>query len=78
MKKITHKEIGKVLGVTPSAITQRLNSANGFYMSEAKKLSLHFGVPFEAWLDIKSYLQNNCTPKNKVQQKHNRVTCESR
>jgi len=66
MKKITHKEIGKILGVTPSAITQRLNSKNGFYMNEAKKLSLHFGVPFEAWLDIKSYLQNNDTKQKKI------------
>jgi len=59
MKKITHKEIAKVLGVTASAITQRINAKNGFYVIEAQKLSQHFGTPIEAWADIKSFIANH-------------------
>ena len=65
MKKITHKEIAIVLGVTPSAITQRVNAPHGFYVWEAKKLSKHFGVPLEAWADIKSYLQEKSNTQKK-------------
>lgn len=64
MKKITHKSIADVLSISASAVTQRINNGNGFYVSEAKKLSDHFGTNIEAWIDIKSFITTS-SHKNK-------------
>lgn len=61
MKKITHKEIANVLGVSAPAVTQRINSGRGFYIDEAFKLSAHFNIPLEAWRDIKSFISTIIT-----------------
>ena len=68
MKKITHEAIAKFLGVTTSAVTQRINGEKGFYIKEAKGLSEYFGTPIEAWLDIKSYIANHNAKKTPLRE----------
>ena len=57
MKKITQKEIAKVLGVQQPAVSRYINGISKLSVKDALLLKEKLGIPCEAWLDIKKYLK---------------------
>ena len=63
MKKINRLQIQKILDVSHSTVSQWLNGKTKPTADKMFKLEDEFGIPVSAWRNIKSYLQENDTPK---------------
>ena len=61
MIKINRNEIQKSLKVTHSTVSQWFNGLTRPTADKMFKLEDEFGIPVNAWRDIKSYLQENDT-----------------
>lgn len=41
---LTYEQIGQVLGVTPTTVSQKINGYSDFYLSEVQKIQAAFGA----------------------------------
>lgn len=57
MKFPTQEQIAETLGVNQSTVSKYLNEKLDLSVGQAIKLKEEFGIPFEAWRDIKSYIK---------------------
>jgi len=63
MKEITQEDMARVLNVTQPTVSKRIDKKS-FRCSEMLKLENELGIPFEAFRNIKSYL--DCTKQTKA------------
>lgn len=47
---VTYADLGRLLGLTPSTICQKVNGYSDFYLSEQKLLKQEFGITDEIFL----------------------------
>lgn len=59
MKKIKYIQIAHDVGVTHSAVSQWFSGKTKPTIDKAFIMKELHNIPLEAWLDIKSYLENN-------------------
>jgi len=59
MKKITQTQIGEVLGIGQPTVSKYLNSKLEISLKQARLLKDELAIPFEAWQDIKKYLEDS-------------------
>lgn len=59
MKKNTYIQIANSVGVSHSAVSQWFSGKTKPTIDKALKIKELYNIPIEAWLDIKSYLENN-------------------
>lgn len=56
MKFPTQEQIAEALGVNQSTVSKYLNGRLDISVGQAIKLKDRFGIPLEAWRDIKSFI----------------------
>lgn len=74
MKEIKVKKISKELNISHSAVSQWFSGKTKPKIDYAIKMNEIFDIPFEAWKDIKSYINENistCNDTKKVQENNN-------
>ena len=59
MKKETYIKIANNIGVTHSAVSQWFAGKTKPTLEKALKMQCLYSIPVEAWLDIKTYIENN-------------------
>lgn len=59
MKKNTYTQIGNSIGVSHSAVSQWFSGKTKPTIDKALKMEELYQIPIEAWLDIKTYIEND-------------------
>jgi len=67
MKKINRLKIQNFLNISHSTVSQWFNGKTKPTADKMFKLEDEFGIPVQAWRDIKSYLNNHTPTQNNVQ-----------
>lgn len=76
MKHFKNKDIQHHLGVSHSAVSQWFSGQTRPNLENILKMRDQFGIPVDAWLDIKSYvLHNQSMPDTTV---HDQVESEEK
>ncbi|OCL85308.1 helix-turn-helix protein [Aliarcobacter thereius] len=61
MKEIKVTQISKDLNITHSAVSQWFSGKTKPSIGNATKMNKLYSIPYEAWEDIKSYIDDNIT-----------------
>lgn len=59
MKKNTYTQIGNSIGVSHSAVSQWFSGKTKPTIDKALKMEELYQIPIEAWIDIKTYIEND-------------------
>lgn len=59
MEKNTYTQIGNSIGVSHSAVSQWFSGKTKPTIDKALKMEELYQIPIEAWLDIKTYIEND-------------------
>ncbi len=73
MNKLKVTQIAKNLNVSHSAVSQWLSGKTLPSMDKVIKMNELYNIPFEAWKDIKSYINSNLSSiedKNQLQKEN--------
>ncbi|OCL99547.1 helix-turn-helix protein [Aliarcobacter thereius] len=68
MKEFKITKISKDLNITHSAVSQWFSGKTKPSIGNATKMNKLYSIPFEAWEDIKSYLDENITSSKVINQ----------